>query len=783
MSLMKKKSIITSPFGRSSSSAKSKLPEATELLEKSEQFFRAIFEQASVGVAVVNSDSAEILQINQRFADLVGRSIDELLGTQIFELTHPDDLEDDQTMRQQILDGKNRIIARQKRYLKKNGNTVWVNVSISAIGDESHRENEPMHITVVQDITEQKKAEKTLKESESTARALLEAPTDSIFLTDEYGIIHDVNKTAAEKLGQPIHELIGRCAYDYMPPDVAAERAALTEKVFKTGEIQRFEDKRGDIWFDSVIYPITDDTGAISKAAVIARDITHRKTVERALAKSAGTFRTIFEQASVGVAVVVSESGQFLQVNQRYADILGYTIDEMLNKTVTDITFPEDLPKDDTARINLVENRDAELAWQKRYFKKDGSLVWVSVSVSATWDYEDQRDERVHITVVQDITEQKHAEEDTKESNERYNSLFERSNDVVFLHDFDGNFLDANPAALELLGYTRKELLKLVFVDIMYPEEVTAGRKAMREVIKTGSLKKPFQYRLKPKKGDNIWVESTASLLYKEGTAYAVQEVSRDITQRKKYEDELLHAKHLADQANQSKSEFLANISHELRTPMQGVLGFSKLGLDRIESINKQKTGHYFTEIYTSGRRLLNMVNNLLDLSRLEAGMEVYRFRRRNLSNVVVDVLEELQPLINEKNLEMVFQEPGKAGLASFDRDKIMQVVRNLLANAIKYSKVKSSIHMVITKRDDCVAMSIEDRGPGIPKEELVTIFDKFVQSSQTKTGAGGTGLGLAICYEIVKAHNGKIWAENNKKGGATFHFMLPVSQTTYRPA
>jgi len=90
---------------------------------------------------------------------------------------------------------------------------------------------------------------------------------------------------------------------------------------------------------------------------------------------------------------------------------------------------------------------------------------------------------------------------------------------------------------------------------------------------------------------------------------------------------------------------------------------------------------------------------------------------------------------------------------------------------------------MVITKRDDCVAMSIEDRGPGIPKEELVTIFDKFVQSSQTKTGAGGTGLGLAICYEIVKAHNGKIWAENNKKGGATFHFMLPVSQTTYRPA
>jgi len=774
MTIFAKSSLI----GRLLPKLLAKSPDAAIFQGKSDQLFKAMFEQAAVGVAVVSTKPVQILQINQCYCDILGYSINELLGKSLLDFTHPDDIERDVAAQEDIQEIIESVYAGQKRYIKKDGSVVWVNLAVTPIGDTNNIDDDPIHIVTVQDITNQKKAENSLKESEATARALLEAPTDSIFLTDKDGIIHNLNKTAAERLGRNEHELIGKCGYDYMPPDLAEYRKRKTDEVFKTGKTQRFEDRRGDMWFDSVIYPIIDGKGLIGKAAIIARDITQRKQADRALEISEKKFRTIFEQAAVGVAVVESKSGRFLQINQRYCDILGYTVGEMLQKTVVDITYPKDLEEDFAIWWKQEGKKDSLFARQKRYIKKDGSPVWVKISVSALWDYEDQSDERVYITVVEDINEQKKAEEEVKESNARYDGLFERSSDAVIVHDLGGRFLDANPAALKLLGHDKAQLMGTPIGRLMHREEVPAATEALNEIIETGFMKEPFIYQLINKNKENIWVESTASLLYKDGVPYGIQEVARNITMRKQHEAELLKAKQVADQANQAKSEFLANISHELRTPMQAVLGFSKLGLDRLESINKEKTKQYFAEIHTSGQRLLNMLNNLLDLSRLEAGMVAYRFRRRKLSNVLLDVLDELDPLIKEKKVVIKFENLDAPDFASFDKEKIMQVIRNLLANAIKFSTPGASITTVVLPNNGSIVVSVKDRGPGIPENELESIFDKFVQSSKTKTGAGGTGLGLAICHEIIKAHGGNIWAENNTGDGATFSFTLPVSQT-----
>jgi predicted ATPase/signal transduction histidine kinase/tRNA A-37 threonylcarbamoyl transferase component Bud32 len=245
-----------------------------------------------------------------------------------------------------------------------------------------------------------------------------------------------------------------------------------------------------------------------------------------------------------------------------------------------------------------------------------------------------------------------------------------------------------------------------------------------------------------------------------------------------------------AESANRAKSEFLANMSHELRTPMHGILSFSKFGIDKVDKSSKEKNLNYFNKIQTAGQRLIRLLDNLLDLSKLEAGKEVYKMETVNSWQIAKDAVSDIKTIWKEKNLTVIVEDPLIQTKIVCDKHKIHQVILNLLFNAIKFTPVDKHItilfnsgelpnNQISTNKEmfSALAVSVKDGGIGIPEDELDSVFDKFIQSSKTKTGAGGTGLGLAICKEIIKAHNGKIWAENNSEGGATFSFMLPYEQ------
>lgn len=255
--------------------------------------------------------------------------------------------------------------------------------------------------------------------------------------------------------------------------------------------------------------------------------------------------------------------------------------------------------------------------------------------------------------------------------------------------------------------------------------------------------------------------------------------LKREIVERKQLEGQLIKAKKQADAANKAKSEFLSNISHELRTPMHGILGYSKFAIDRIENLSREKTLEYFNEIKNSGDNLLLLLNDLLDLSKMEAGKIEYNFTPSTLSKLVQMTISELDVMSKEKNISINFFRPDFDNLRSMDSQKITQVIRNLLSNAIKFSRVGGKIEIKIENENenDNLLFSIYDQGVGIPSNELETVFDKFMQSSKTKTGAGGTGLGLSICKEIIEAHRGKIWVKNNPEGGVTFSLVLPYKQ------
>ncbi|WP_455211525.1 hybrid sensor histidine kinase/response regulator [Kaarinaea lacus] len=256
---------------------------------------------------------------------------------------------------------------------------------------------------------------------------------------------------------------------------------------------------------------------------------------------------------------------------------------------------------------------------------------------------------------------------------------------------------------------------------------------------------------------------------------------------------EIMQAKLNADRANQSKSEFLANMSHELRTPMHAILSFASMGEEKVFDAKPEKLQQYFSRISESGLRLLALLNDLLDLSKLEAGAIQCHFKPHNVVNIVDTVLQEMGVLIKQKGVTVIHESMDIDARIVCDSEKIMQVVRNLLSNAIKFTPAGKCIflHYAATtvpatksaRQLPALALSVIDQGIGIPEDELSSVFDKFVQSSKTKTGAGGTGLGLAICREIIDRHEGIIGARNNDDGGATFEFKIPVDALSGRKA
>jgi len=366
------------------------------------------------------------------------------------------------------------------------------------------------------------------------------------------------------------------------------------------------------------------------------------------------------------------------------------------------------------------------------------------------------------------------------ESESRFRDLTETTSDFIWEVDMNGVYTYASPRSLQLLGIEPDKLIGETLFLLRTPDTAARFLKMIEgnnnEVHGFSNL----EYTFKHANGKIITVESSGEpIISKQDKLVGFRGIDRDVTERRLYESELRKAKEIAESANLAKSEFLANMSHELRSPLHGILSYARYGEKRIDTATRDQLLRFFQQITTSGERLIPLIDSLLDLAKLEAGKMEYQWVCGDLEKEIRLVLPELEPLAEKRKLDLQLQLATTTTTAFFDQAKIGQVLRNIITNAIKFSYEETTI--TVRCADYCDAQqqpmlltTVSNHGVTIPKDELVLIFDKFVQSSKTKTGAGGTGLGLAICKQIIHDHNGEIWAQSTKDNLTTFSFTLP---------
>lgn len=485
------------------------------------------------------------------------------------------------------------------------------------------------------------------------------------------------------------------------------------------------------------------------------------------------TFEAAFRHASIGMALVASD-GAFLRVNPSFCRITGFTETELLERNEPSITHPDDRTESQALIGRLMRAECESYDVEKRYLRRDGSVAWVLLSVSAIRNRDGSI--RHFLGQAQDIGARRAAEAALRASEARYRTIAETTSDIIVLTNLRGEAEYVSPS-VRLAGWRPEDLIGKRFVDRLHPEDIGVVKAGVGRLLKTGSVDRLRWRARHGVTGEWRWFESNASLIHDgDGEVTTILDVVRDVHTQVIAAAEIAAARAAAEQAAQAKAQFLANITHEIRTPLTAVLGFTDLLRRRTDL--PAEAADQIERIEWAGRGLLALVNDVLDFSKLEAG----RFEIRPMPTHLASLAEEVAAIFHEtarsKGLELELTlEPALADAVSLDPDRVRQMLLNLVGNALKFTQEgRVCLAFRADHLRDWIRIEVSDTGPGIPLDAQGELFQRFSQVDGTRArGHGGAGLGLAITRGIAEAMGGEVSVSSAPGAGATFILRLPA--------
>ena len=625
---------------------------------------------------------------------------------------------------------------------------------------------------ISRDVTELKKAEEIIRKSEKKYRNLFESAIDPIIVLDKEGKFVDVNKQVTKLLGYSKKELIGK-KFDKSGILSEESLSKINKKFNKrmTGQdVTPYEvltiNKDGEKIPVEVNASALYEDKQIVGDLVILRDLrerTTRETVEKELVESEKKFRDIFD-ATGDFLIYLDTNGNILDINKSAINFGELNKEKIIGKklkAIKQIFSVEDIDRhiktvEEAAKGNKIKEYESELTTENgtRYrFLFSTDIIQENGKVNAV------------LFRGRDITQRQRAWDELVKLEEKYRVLAETSADGVVTIDPLGRLTYVNPSFEKMCGRRKSQILATLFRKFLSDDSIYLFQQVFMETRKKDEKIENVELELLNADDVVIPIEVNIAPLKKEDEFGGMICTLRDITERKRVEDELKKSERL-------KTEFMNIAAHELKSPVTPIKGYLDLIIQDKKANDEIKNWAKIS--LRNAERLLKLVNDILDVSRLDTDTMRFDMEKINPVDILNEIAEDMRPAIEKKGLEFITVIPKNLPSIMGDRYRLSQVLKNLVGNAIKFTD-NGSIALVAKKDQKHLYISVEDSGIGISKNELKKVFTKFYQAYTGDDRKNeGTGLGLFICREIVSKHHGEIWAESNIPQGSTFTIKLP---------